>query len=65
MWQATVEFQEKFARKKRLKKKLKFGNLSCLIESFQFLKANRNTVGVKIANNSFFLPSKNSIPTTS
>ncbi len=24
MWQATVEFQEKFARKKRLKKKLKF-----------------------------------------
>jgi hypothetical protein len=24
MWQATVEFQEKFSRKKRLKKKLKF-----------------------------------------
>jgi hypothetical protein len=24
MWQATVEFQEKFARKKKLKKKLKF-----------------------------------------
>jgi hypothetical protein len=52
MWQATVEFQENLPQEKA-EKKLKFGNLSCLIESFQFLKANRNTVGVKIVNNYF------------
>jgi hypothetical protein len=36
MWQATVEFQENLPKKRQNEKKLKFGNLSCLSESFQF-----------------------------
>jgi hypothetical protein len=59
---ASNDFRENLPEKKA-EKKLKFGNLSCLIESFQFLKANRNTVGVKIANNYSF--AINSILTTS
>jgi hypothetical protein len=55
MWQATVELN--FACQKAEKENWSFGNLSCLID-LSIPESDRNTVGVKIANNYSFLPSK-------
>lgn len=45
LWKYTTDFQEKFYRKKRLKKKLKFWKSN----SMYFFVSNENAVSIKIA----------------